>query len=69
MSGKFRPQYWSRVMRGLARIFKDQRGATAVEYSLILALIFLAVIGTVSSVASGSIAMWNNVSAEMVSNS
>ncbi len=49
-------------MKRLFRIFNDERGATAVEYALILALIFLAVVGAVSGVASTTIEMWNNVS-------
>ena len=50
-------------MKRLFGIFNDERGATAVEYALILALIFLAVVGAVSTVASTTIQMWNNVSA------
>ena len=36
-------------MRRFFGIFKDQRGATAVEYGLILAMIFLAMIGALTS--------------------
>ena len=50
------------AMKRLFGIFNDERGATAVEYGLILALIFLAVVGAVSTVASTTIEMWNNVS-------
>ena len=49
-------------MRRFFRIFKDQRGATAVEYGLILALIFLAMVGAIALVATTTINMWNNVS-------
>ena len=48
------------------RIFKDQRGATAVEYGLILALIFLAMIGALTSVTSETIEMWNYVSQSVI---
>ena len=41
---------------------RDERGATAVEYGLILALIFLAMVGAVVALASTTTNMWNNVS-------
>lgn len=44
------------------------RGATAVEYGLILALITLAVIASITSVANKTTNMWNNV-ANAVKNS
>ncbi|WP_176591469.1 Flp family type IVb pilin [Sphingobium sp. EM0848] len=50
-------------LRGLAAC---QRGATAVEYGLILALICLAIIGAMSSVANKTIGMWNNVATEVL---
>ena len=43
-------------------IFKDERAATAVEYGLILALIFLAMVGAVGTFANTTINMWENVS-------
>ena len=48
-------------MRRLHRFLKDQSGATAVEYGLILALIFLAMVGAVSAFADGTISMWDYV--------
>ena len=50
------------TMRRFFSIFKDERAATAVEYGLILALVFLAMIGGVSTFASTTIDMWENVS-------
>jgi pilus assembly protein Flp/PilA len=49
-------------MRRFFGIFKDERGATAVEYGLILAMVFLAMVGAISLFASASTSMWNNVS-------
>lgn len=46
----------------LEQIGRDTEGATAVEYGLILALIFLAIIGAVSSFGSSTIAMWTTIS-------
>lgn len=52
-------------MRGIFAIFKDERGATAVEYGLILALIFLAMVGAVSQFGQTTINMWDYVSNEV----
>lgn len=46
------------MMRGLMR---STRAATAVEYGLILALIFLAASVAVSDVGTKTSSMWNNV--------
>ncbi|OYW44082.1 MAG: hypothetical protein B7Z33_13335 [Sphingomonadales bacterium 12-68-11] len=46
-------------MRALLR---DQRGATAVEYGLILALIVLAMLGALQLFATESIGMWTRIS-------
>ncbi|HYJ29847.1 MAG TPA: Flp family type IVb pilin, partial [Allosphingosinicella sp.] len=48
-------------MRRLRKLGKDQKGATAVEYGLIMALIFLAMIAGVSAFAQTTINMWGNV--------
>ena len=45
-----------------------QQGATSVEYGLILALIFLAMIVGVASVGTTTSTMWNNVSSEVRNN-
>lgn len=49
-------------MRPLLEIARDERGATAVEYGLILALIFLAMVAGVVAVGTTTSGMWNNVS-------
>lgn len=43
------------------RIMRNSKGATAVEYGLILALIVIAVIGALSSVANSTTELWNEV--------
>lgn len=48
-------------MRRFFGFLKDQRGATSVEYGLILALIFLAIVGAVSLFAATTTGMWNDV--------
>jgi pilus assembly protein Flp/PilA len=54
-------------MRRFLELLKDQRGATAVEYGLILAMVFLAMIAALGGVASTTTEMWNFVS-EQVTN-
>ena len=54
------------MLRAGRRLFVDRRGATAVEYGLIVALIVLAMVGALSGVADSTITMWNNVSTKVV---
>ena len=43
-------------------LFKDDRGATAVEYGLIISMIVLAMVAALTQVASSTTSMWNDVS-------
>ena len=43
----------------------DQRGATAIEYGLICALIVLAMIAGATSLAGGSSSMWGRIQSNM----
>jgi pilus assembly protein Flp/PilA len=52
-------------MRNPLRIARDTKAATAVEYGLIIALIFLAILVGVVSLANVTIGMWNNVQSEV----
>jgi pilus assembly protein Flp/PilA len=45
-----------------ATLIRDTRAASAVEYALICAMIVLAMIAALNSVAGNTISMWNNVS-------
>jgi pilus assembly protein Flp/PilA len=49
----------------LKAIASDISGATAVEYGLILALIFLAMLAAIQNFGNTSIAMWNGVADKM----
>jgi pilus assembly protein Flp/PilA len=48
-----------RLIRKFAR---NDRGATVIEYGLILALVFLAMLVAVQTLASNVIGTWNTVS-------
>ncbi len=49
-------------MRNLYRLMRSTRAATAVEYGLILALIFLAAASTITDVGNSTTNMWTTVS-------
>ena len=51
------------MLNFLKTLGRDKTGATAVEYGLILALIFLAMVGAVQSFGNETIGMWDRVSA------
>jgi pilus assembly protein Flp/PilA len=50
------------LLRALAR---DDRGATAIEYGLIVSLIFIAIVAAVTATANSTIAMWTNIALKM----
>jgi len=52
-------------MRRFTTLLKDKRAATAVEYGLILALVFLAMVVSLRQVATATTGMWNHVSNEV----
>jgi pilus assembly protein Flp/PilA len=54
-----------RAMRRLRDISRDQKGATAVEYGLIVGLVFLGIVSGVALLAGTTTGMWNNVSSEV----
>ena len=45
----------------LRRLRADERGATAIEYGLIIALIALAIMGGLSALGGGSDGMWTGI--------
>jgi pilus assembly protein Flp/PilA len=52
-------------MRAIRNFIKNSKGATAIEYGLIAALIAVAAIGAMSSVGSSLKKTFNNVSSQM----
>ena len=55
------------VRRIVQQLLKDSEGATAVEYGLILSLVFLAMIGAVAGFGDETIAMWEQVTDDVES--
>ncbi len=55
-----------KMKMSLRRILRDQQGATAVEYGLILALIVLAMLGAASNMAGGTTSLWAKVENKVV---
>lgn len=56
-----RPGPIDKAMKIKDSLFQCEKGATAVEYGLIVALIFLAVFMAIGQVAGEVISMWNKV--------
>lgn len=52
-------------MRGLNRFFQDENGATAIEYGLICALVFLCVVGAIQVFGVRTVGMYGNIVAAM----
>jgi pilus assembly protein Flp/PilA len=53
------------AMARFAKLIRDQKAATAVEYGLIIALIVLAMMAGLSQVAGTTIQMWNDVASNV----
>nr|WP_257548055.1 Flp family type IVb pilin [Sphingopyxis sp. DBS4] len=54
-------------MNKIQRLLRSTRAATAVEYGLILALIFIVALSAMSAVGTSTITMWNKVSSNTTS--
>lgn len=53
------------LIRLVLNLARDCKGATAIEYGLILALVFLAMVGAVRGLAGATTDMWGNVSTKV----
>ena len=49
------------AIRTLRRIRSDKRGATAIEYGLIVALIAIAAMGGITALGGGANGMWGRL--------
>jgi len=50
----------------IRRITRCEQGATAVEYGLIIAMIVIAIVGSLGNFGQGSQSMWNKVSNQVI---
>jgi pilus assembly protein Flp/PilA len=55
------------MARYLIRLLGDAKGATAVEYGLIAALIVIAMVASLNGLAAKTNSMWNNISTTVLS--
>ena len=55
------------VVSLLKDLFRDTRGATAVEYGLVLAMIVLAMLGALQGVAGETVSMWDGIADDVES--
>jgi pilus assembly protein Flp/PilA len=55
------------MARYLIRLLGDTKGATAVEYGLIAALIVIAMVASLNGLAAKTNSMWNNISTTVLS--
>ena len=55
-----------KMVKFLRKLGRDTRGATAVEYGLILALVFLSMVGAVQSFGTEAITMWSKIEASVI---
>jgi pilus assembly protein Flp/PilA len=52
----------------IKRLLRDERGATAIEYGLIVSLIVIAMIGALNSVADENTGLWAIVKNKVTTN-
>ncbi len=53
------------IRTNLRRLFDDWRGATAIEYGLIAALIVVALIGGLTLLGAGAGSLWTDLEADI----
>jgi pilus assembly protein Flp/PilA len=55
----------SRLARAIDRFAADERGATAIEYGLIVALLFLAIVGAVRNFSTATNEMYSEIESNL----
>ena len=53
------------MIDALNRFFKDENGATAIEYGLIAALVAVAIVGALTTLGGGLTTMFGNVNSDL----
>lgn len=54
-----------RLLGQAQRLLADRRGATALEYGLIVSLVVIAIVAAIAAVGTATGNMWNTVSARI----
>jgi pilus assembly protein Flp/PilA len=54
------------MIKMIKRLKNDVRGATAVEYGLILSLMVIAIVGGLTSFGEGTLGLWDEVRIKIV---
>ena len=57
------------MVRRISKLLSDIRGATAIEYGLIISLVVIAIIGALVQVAGTTIGIWTDVSTNVTESS
>jgi pilus assembly protein Flp/PilA len=55
-------------MRTFWKLLRDEKGATAIEYAMIVAFIALAAMAAIVGTANRTTSMWNVVSSNVINN-
>lgn len=50
----------------LARLFREEKAATAIEYGLIIALVALAALGAMTGLGGGTTGLWTGIVDQVV---
>lgn len=53
------------MKRSLMKLLASQRGATAVEYGLILSMVVLAMLAALAQLASTTTGLWNSIATKV----
>lgn len=54
------------MKRPIHNLLRDRKGATAIEYGLIVSLIVVVLIGALNGLASTTVGLWNDVADNVV---
>jgi len=65
--GKLDDYFWRPIMKFINKLFRDEAGATAIEYGLIAALIAVAIMSTVTGLGSELNKTFSKTSSQMAS--
>ena len=66
-TGRGRVRWTGMTMKRFdGKLFRDTRGATAIEYGLIVALVVIALIAALLEFAHTSLDMWDNIADKVI---